>query len=224
MQSQKIQPFANREEAGRDLAKRLAKFGNYPNVIVLALPNGGVPVGAEVAALLNKPFDVLLVGKISAPGLDDKTLGAITSGGVRMLNSAMIDHLHLSDSDIKSAVLRGSMELARKERIYRGHHPSLQVADHTVILVDDGTTPCESVRDAIRLLRRQHADQIIVALPAACRHSACDLRLEADAVVTLAEPSSRTQAGKWFRHFPKTTDEDVRRLLAGKCPLNGTKN
>lgn len=224
MHSKKSGRFSNREEAGRELAKHLVKFSGLKKIIVLALPKGGVPVGAEIAAMLNKPLDILLVGKITAPGCGEAALGAITGGGVRLLNSAMIDRLHLSDQDIKAAVLMGSLELARQERLYRGHRSSLEVADHTVILVDDGTTPCAMVRDAIRLLRRKHADRIVVAMPAACHHAACDLRLEADEVVTLAETASSIPAGKWFRRFPKTTDAEVRRLLAGKCAENGAHN
>ena len=209
-----IQPrFVNRMEAGRELAKKLAKFANDPQVVVLAIPKGGVTVGAEIADALGHPLDVLLLGKVTAPGCGDTPLGAVTSGGVRLLNSAMIDRLHLSDEEVREAVLRECVEIARRERLYRGDHPSLEVADRTVILVDDGSTPCSTVRNAIRLLRRQHAERIVVALPAVCRHSACDLRFETDEVVTLAEPSSPTPAGRWFREFPPTTDREVRTVL-----------
>ena len=209
-----IQRFASREEAGRALAKHLAKFSGRPDVIVLALPNGGVPVGAEIAALLDKPFDVLLVEQIVAPERNGMTVGAITCGGVRMLNGAMIDRLHLSPSEISRAVLEGSQKLARREQLWHEHSIPLEVADHTVILVDDGTTPCSSIRDAIRLLRRQHADQVIVAVPTACRDATCDLRMEADEVVALAEPATTRTVRKWHQQLPRTTDEDVHHLLA----------
>jgi putative phosphoribosyl transferase len=212
--SMKVHRFRSREDAGCKLAKRLTKFVGISNVIVLAMPKGSVPVAAEVARVLTKQFDVLLVGKITVPGGDHPPLGAITGGGVRILNYELIDRLHLSDSEVSTAVMKESLDLARRERFYRGHHASLDVADHTVILVDDGTTPCTTVCDAIRLLRRQNADRIVVALPAACRHAAWNLRLEADEVVTLAEPATSIPSGKWFKHFPRTTAAGVRRLLS----------
>ena len=224
MLAQTKQPLGSREEAGRDLAERLAKFNGLKNAIVLALPNGGVPVGAEVAGILNLRFDILLVGDITTPSPCGTTLGAITCGGVRMLDCAMIDHLHLSDAEVKSAVLRASIELAQRERFFRGHKPSLNVADHTVILVDDGTTPCATVRNAVRLLRRQHAERIIVALPVACRHVTCDLRHEACEVVTLSEPVSPASVGKWCKRLPVTPDSEVRELLVGARGCVGTHN
>lgn len=209
----RIQPFENREEAGRELAKRLTKFTGSRDTVVLAFPSGGVAVGAEITRILRIPFDIFLVGKITTPGCRDSSLGAITSNGVRTLNNAMIDRLHLSDAEIRSAVLRKSLQLARREKFYRGHHPSLMVADHTVILVDDGSTPYTALQNAIRLLRRQHAERIIVTLPSACRLAACDLRMETDDVVTLMEPKSTITAAKCYRHFPRTSAKDVRRLL-----------
>jgi putative phosphoribosyl transferase len=218
------QPPGSREEAGRDLAGRLFKFVGLKDVIVLALPNGGVPVGAKVAGILNLPFDILLVGDITVPGAGGPKLGAITCGGVRMLDCSMIDRLHLSDAEVKSAVLQASIELAKKERFFRSHKPSLDVADHTVILVDDGTTACATVRNAVRLLRRQHAERIIVALPVACRHVTCDLRHEACEVVTLSEPVSPATVGKWCKHLPATPDSEVRELLVGARGCAGTHN
>ena len=206
--------FKNREDAGRRLAQRLAPFAKLSNVIVLAFPNGGIPVGMEIAKALNKPFDVLLMRKIPVPGSKDKILGTITSGGVRALNCEIIDRLHISQEDVNSAVLHEALELARRERLYRGDHSSLDVADQTVILVDDGVTPCSNFRDAIRLLRRQHADRVVVALPAASRHDSCDLRAEADEVVALTESTTCGSPEKWFKNFTRATDAKVCRLLA----------
>lgn len=224
MQLELIQPFTSREEAGRKLAHRLAKYSNTGNTIVLALPNGGVPVGAEVAEYLCKPFDILLVEKIIAPGSDGASLGAVTGGGVRMLNSEMIDRLSLTKPEVNSAVLDGSMRLAHRAKRCRGQKAAIEIADRTVILIDDGTAPCEVIRAAVRLLRRQHADRVIVALPVACQDTASDLRMEADQVVTLAEPEHSESPGNWFEKFPMTTDADVRRLLAGKSPAAGVVN
>lgn len=224
MHTKRTQHFPSREEASRKLAERLARFSTTGDTIVLALPNGGVPVGAEIAELLHKPFDVLLVERILSPSCGETPLGAVTRGGVRMLNSAMIDRLNLSQSEIDSAVLQGSRKLARREQSFHRDQAPLEIADRTVILIDDGTAPCEVIRDAIRLLRRQHAERVIVALPATCHEVANDLRMEADQVVTLAEPASPGSAGKWIEEFPNTSDEDVRRLLAGKCPAAGIGN
>ena len=205
--------FGTRQDAGRALAQRLHKFHESPDAVVLALPKGGVAVGVEIARLLNLPMDVLLIAKITAPGCGDTPLGAITSGGVRMLNSAMIDQLHLDEEEIRDAVLKESIHLARRERLYRSNRPSIDVADHTVILVDDGSSTCSTLRNAIRLLKRQHAEHVVVATPAACHHSACDLRMEADGVVTLAEPSAEIPASKWFENFTPPSPEEICRIL-----------
>jgi len=213
MQSTFQKRFPNRQDAGRALARRLTHFMAACDTVVLGLPKGGVSVGIEIARILGLPFDVLLVGRITVPGCGDTPLGAITSGGVRMLNCAMIDNLHLSEQDIREAVLRKSLELAERERAYRSHRPSLEIADRNVILVDDGSSACAVLRSAVRLLRRQHAERVIVAVPVACHNSACDLRMEADEVVVLAEPSASVPAAKWFEHFEAPTHDDVRRML-----------
>jgi predicted phosphoribosyltransferase len=213
-----LRKLPSRRTAGRNLAQRLTKFSGCRDVVVLALPKGGAEVGAEIAAFLKLPFDVLLVRKIITPGPEHAVLGAITSGGVRILNCALIDHLHLSDSEVRAAVLGECMELCRSERLYRGEAPSIDVADQTVILVDDGGTPCATIRDAIRLLRRQHVERIVFVTPATCHHSACDLRREADEVVTLSEPSKPVAVGKWLKHVHRATDDKVCRLMMETHP------
>jgi predicted phosphoribosyltransferase len=218
MQTTSPKRFPTRQDAGRALAKRLSHYMAASDTVVMALPKGGVAVGAEIARILGLPLDVLVVGRITVPGCGDTPLGAITSGGVRMLNCAMIDNLHLTEQDICEAVLRKSLELAESEHNYRRQRPSLEVADRNVILVDDGSSPCSILRSAIRLLRRQHAERVIVAVPATCHHAACDLRMEADELVVLAEPASDGPAGKWFEHFEPPTNDEVRRML-GSAPL-----
>ena len=213
MQTTPHKRFRSRREAGRALAKLLAVYTGDPETVVLALPKGGVAVGAEIAHLLCLPFDLLLIDRITAPGCGDTTLGAITSGGVRMLNCAMIDRLHLSDEDVRNAVLKKAVRLARREHLYRSRRPSLDVADRTVILVDDGSASCATLRNSIRLLHRQHADHVIVALPVTCHHAACDLRMEADEVICLVEPSLPVPAAKWFESFPPTRCAEVRGIL-----------
>jgi putative phosphoribosyl transferase len=213
----------SREEAGRALAKRLAGFA-ATDAVVLALPKGGVTVGVEIARLLQLPFDVLLMDRITAPGCREAPLGAITSGGVRMLNLAMIDRLQLSEDVVRDAVLRKSLRLARRERFYRSHHSSVNVADRTVILVDDGKASCATLRNAIRLLRRQHAEHVVIALPYTCYESACDLRMEADEMVTLEEPSMEIEAANWFESSPPATSAEVLRILSEEFGDTGHRN
>lgn len=219
MHSPMLKRFCSRQDAGCALARRLSGFA-APDAVVLALPKGGAAVGAEIARVLQLPFDILLMDRITAPGCGETPLGAITSGGVRMLNTAMIDRLHLSDEVVRGAVLRKALRLARREKLYRSHRASVDVADHRVILADDGTASCSTLRNAIRLLRRQHADRVVVAVPVACHHAACDLRMEADEVVTLEEPSAETSVGKWFESFPPTTAAEVRRILSEEFESN----
>ena len=213
MQASSKKRFVTRQDAGRALAQQLSHYKSAHDTVVLALPKGGVAVGMEIANTLGLPLDILLVGRITVPGCGNTSLGAITSGGVRMLNNAMIDSLHLSEQDIHDAVLRKSLELAEREHAYRNQRPSLEVADRNVIVVDDGSLPCAVLRSAVRLLRRQHAEKIVLALPTACHNAACDLRMEADELVVLVEPSSAAPAGKWFEHFETPTREEVRHML-----------
>ena len=208
-----IKKFNNREEAGHALAKRLGNRLIGPDTVVLALPKGGVAVGAEIARCLKLPFDVLLVSRITVPGCGRTPLGALTSGGVRVLNCAMIDRLQLSEEEVRGAILSNSIRLAHRERKYRPQRPSLPVADRHVILVDDGGTDCAVIRDAIRLLRRQHVEHVVLALPAACHHRACEMRMEADEVITLTEPSREFRVSRWFEHHGVPSADEIRRIL-----------
>lgn len=219
-----LHQFESREQAGQKLAKQLSRYSKIESVIVLAMPKGGVPIGAEIARLLNKPFDVLLVGKITAPGCGGMPLGAITAGGVRTINNAMIDRLHMSQDEVRNAILQGALRLARQAKTYRAQHSPLTIADRMIILADDGSTPCAVMQHAIHLLRRQHAERVIVAIPSTCHHSAYDLRLEADEVANLMEPADPKAAAMVLKKFPRITDADVRRLLADKCPVAGAGN
>jgi putative phosphoribosyl transferase len=207
-------PHEYPRRAGRHLARRLANFANLGDLIVLSFPNGGVPVGVELSGILQVPFDLLMMCEITFPAHDHAVVGSITCGCVRVLDYALIDRLQLSDEEIRAAILREATELARRARFYRDGQPSLEVGDHTVVVVDDGSTPCANLRDAIRLLHRQHAERVVVALPAACHEVARDLRLETAEVITLATPSSVAAVGKWQRYFPKITHHEIRRMLA----------
>ena len=157
--------FRDRREAGQMLAKLLTKYANRSDVLVLALPRGGVPVGFEVAQALNAPLDVFLVRKLGVPGHEELAMGAIASGGVRVVNSTVVESLHLSTAVIEAAVAREQRELYRRETAYRAGRPMPQVRDRTVILVDDGIATGATMRAAIEALREMQAGRIVIATP-----------------------------------------------------------
>jgi predicted phosphoribosyltransferase len=219
-----INKFRSRGDAGRQLAKRVIKFAAAGETVVLGMPRGGIPVGVEIARTLNLPFDVLLMSRITSPGCGKIPLGAITSGGVRVLNGAMIDRLHLSSREVHQAVLKEAVELAHREKKYRDIRSAIDVADRNVILTDDGSTHFSIICDAIHLLRRQHAEQVLVAVPAACHRSLCEIRLEADQVVTLAEPCDDLPASRWFENFTPPSQQDIQGIMESLPPIEETLN
>lgn len=210
--------FKSREDAGCRLARRLARFAGSPQALVVAIPKRSVPVAAEVARSLELPFDVLLVEKLVVPHQGRlQIIGALACGGVRVLNYDKIDRLQLNPEQVREAILKASLDLARRDRFYRGQQPARPVADQCVILVDDGTTPGATLRDAIHLLRRHNAEHVIVATPVAERHAAWDLRLEADELVTLAEPTRAAHVARsapWFEKWSLMTPSGIRGLVA----------
>jgi putative phosphoribosyl transferase len=206
--------FRDRFDAGQRLGTRLHEFANRRDVLVLALPRGGVPVGFEVARLLNAPLDIFVVRKIGAPGQEELAMGAIASGDVQILNSDVIRDLHISAEQVKEAVARERLELKRREALYRGDRSSPDVGDMTVILVDDGLATGSTMRAAIAALRREHAKQIIAAVPVAAS-SVCEIvAREAEGTVCLYTPADFYAVGQWYQNFSQTTDEEVRDLLA----------
>jgi putative phosphoribosyl transferase len=206
--------FRDRFDAGRRLGIQLCEFGNRRDVLVLALPRGGVPVGFEVARLLNAPLDLLFVRKIGAPGQEELAMGAIASGDVQILNSDVIRDLHISAEQVKEVAARESLELKRRETLYRGDRSSPDVRGMTVILVDDGLATGSTMRVAIAALRREHAKQIIAAVPVAARSVCGIVTREADRAVCLYSPDDFYAVGQWYQNFSQTTDEEVRDLLA----------
>src|SRR6185295_4238738 len=159
--------FANRREAGRILASLLMKYASREEVLVLALPRGGVPVGFEVAQALRAPLDVFIVRKLGVPGHDELAMGAIATGGVRVLNDDVVTSLELESDVIDAVAAREEKELARRERLYRGARPAPDVHGRTVILVDDGLATGSSMRAAVAALRKQRPARIVVAVPVA---------------------------------------------------------
>jgi predicted phosphoribosyltransferase len=206
--------FRDRREAGRFLAAQLTAYANRPDVLVLALPRGGVPVAAEVARALEAPLDVFVVRKLGVPGREEFALGAIATGGVRVLNEDAVRALHIPDRVIEAIAAKEQEELARRERVYRGDRPPLDVRGRTVILVDDGLATGATMHAAIRALRQQQPARIVVAVPTASPETCVELRTEVDDVICATTPDPFYAVGLWYEDFSQTTDEEVRELLA----------
>ncbi len=206
--------FRNRAEAGRLLAESLREYAGRDDVLVLALPRGGVPVGLEVARELQAPLDVFLVRKLGLPGQEELAMGAIASGGARVLNEELVSSLGLDQQLIDSVAEREHAELERRERAYRGDRPPPDVRGKIVILVDDGLATGSSMRAAVAALRAQDPGRIVVAVPAAPRQTCDELRRQVDALVVLKTPQPFYAVGFWYEDFSEVSDEDVRRLLA----------
>lgn len=205
--------FRDRTEAGRVLAEQVKPFVSDANPLVLALPRGGVPVGFEVARALHADLDVFLVRKLGMPGEEELAIGAIASGGVRVLNHELIQYLHVPDSVIEEITAREQRELERRELLYREGRPPIPVNDRTIVLVDDGLATGASMLAASRALRPQGARRIIVAVPVAARQTCDEFRREVDEIVCAATPHPFRAVGIWYEDFSQTTDEDVRKLL-----------
>jgi predicted phosphoribosyltransferase len=205
--------FQNRADAGRQLAAGLAEYAHLPNVLVLALPRGGVPVGFEVAEVLGAPLDVFLVRKLGVPGHEELAMGAIATGGVRVLNDEVVSGLGIPDDVIETVAAREEQELQRRERLYRGDRPAPEVAGHIVILVDDGLATGSTMRAAVAALRRQRPTCIIVAVPVGAEQTCAELAAEADQVVCAHTPEPFYAVGLWYADFSQTTDVEVRELL-----------
>ncbi len=205
--------FLNRSDAGRRLAARLGDYAGRGDVLVLALPRGGVPVAFEIARELAVPLDVEMVRKLGAPSQPEYAIGAIASGGVQFLNHDAIRVLGLSEWQVDGLIARESAELARREASFRGHRPPIDVHEKTVILVDDGVATGSTMRAAIQALRGQGAARIVAATPVAARSSIEALAQVADTVVCLLAPEEFFAVGEWYEDFSQTTDEEVRKLL-----------
>ena len=206
--------FRDRREAGRFLARELAAYANRPDVIVLALPRGGVPVGYEIAQALHAPLDVFLVRKLGVPGHEEYAMGAIASGGVSVLNEEVVQRLGISPYQIETVAAREQRELERRERAYRGDRPEPEIRGRTVILVDDGLATGASMQAAVLALRRLQPARIVVAVPVAAPETCEQLREIADEVVCATTPEPFYAVGLWYEDFSQTSDEEVRALLA----------
>lgn len=206
--------FEDRQDAGRALAERLSDYAGRPDVIVLALPRGGVPVGAEVARALGAPLDVLVVRKLGLPGQEELAMGAIASGGVRVLNEEVVSLTGVPREVIDRVAEEEGRELERREAAYRGDRPPPDVAGRTVILVDDGIATGSTLRAAVEALRKQGPARIVVAVPTAPK-AACEALGEvADEVICVTTPEPFSAISLSYRSFPQMSDEEVREILA----------
>jgi putative phosphoribosyl transferase len=205
--------FRNRTEAGQFLATTLAAYADQPDVLVLALPRGGVPVGFEVARALGAPLDVFLVRKLGVPGHRELAMGAIATGGVRVLNQELVRALHIPTEMIDAVVAEEQRELERRERLYRGDRPAPDVRGRTVILVDDGLATGSTMRAAAAALRQEGAARIVVAVPTAPPETCEEFKAEVDEIICAITPEPFYAVGLWYEDFSQTTDEEVRELL-----------
>jgi len=206
--------FRDRREAGQLLATKLTAYANRPEVLVLALPRGGVPVAYEVARALGSPMDIFLVRKLGIPGYEELAMGAIATGGVRVLNEDLVSGLRIPDYIIDEVAASEQQELMRRERLYRGDRPAPNVRGRTVILVDDGLATGATMLAAVKALRQQQPARIVVAVPTAAPETCEQLRTQADDVICAITPEPFHAVGLWYEDFSQTTDEEVRDLLA----------
>lgn len=205
--------FQDRPDAGRFLAKKLIHHANDPSLVVLALPRGGVPVAFEIVRELNAALDVFVVRKLGVPGYEELAMGAIASGGVRVLNEELIQRLNISAAAIEAVTREEEQELARCEIAFRGDREAVQIEGQTVILVDDGLATGASMRAAVRALRKKNPAYVTAAVPIGSKDTCDHFRTEVDELICGDSPEPFFAVGTWYANFLPTTDEEVKSLL-----------
>jgi putative phosphoribosyl transferase len=205
--------YVDRRHAGRVLASELSKYSGRTDVVVLALPRGGVPVAYEVARRLAAPLDVFVVRKLGVPGHEELAMGALASGGLWVLNEDVVKSLDISKEEILRAIHVENRELFRRERAYRGERAAVDVSRSTVILVDDGLATGATMRVAIQALRKRNPARVVAAVPVAAPETCSELSAEADEMICAATPQPFFAVGPWYDDFSQTTDDEVRELL-----------
>jgi putative phosphoribosyl transferase len=207
--------YRDRSDAGEQLAEKLREHLKHKdNLLVLALPRGGVPIGYEIAKALDAPLDVFIVRKLGVPGHEELAMGAIASGGTRVLNDYVIRQLRIKPWLIDEVTEREKTELRRREALYRQGLPPLEVAGKNVIIVDDGLATGSTMLAAVRALKQSDPQSLLVAVPVGAPSTCAELRREADDVVCLDTPEPFTGVGQWYDDFSQTSDDEVRTLLA----------
>ena len=205
--------FLDRREAGHVLAGHLTQYADRDDVAVLALPRGGVPVAFEVAQALHLPLDVLIVRKLGVPGHEELAMGAIASGGVRIVNEGVMRDMGISAPLLESVAVGEQNELARREKVYRGERQAVDVEGRTILLVDDGLATGSTMRAAVAALRQRNPERVVVAVPVAARSTCEELKEEVDEVVCAVTPAPFYGVGQWYENFSQTSDEEVKELL-----------
>jgi len=210
-----MKPFKDRNQAGALLAERLVALGydRQPNLLVFGLPRGGVPVAFQVARRLGAPLDVWVVRKLGIPGHEELAMGAIASGGGRVLNQEIVDSLQVSADTLAAVEQQQRAELQRRERLYRGNRPFPDLKDKTVLLVDDGLATGATMKAAIAAARQHHPARLVVAVPVAPPDTVAEIQALVDEVVCLETPAFFQAVGLWYEHFPQISDEEVLALL-----------
>jgi predicted phosphoribosyltransferase len=216
--------FADRRDAGVELAKQLQRYARRADVMVLGLPRGGVPVAYEVARALEVPLDIFIVRKLGLPSQRELAMGALASGGIRVLNDDVVRWSGVSRKAIEDVTRQERVELERREREYRGQRPPLDLANRVVILVDDGLATGSTMKAAVEAVRQQRPAEVVVAVPVGARDSCAEFERIADAVVCARMPEPFSAVGLWYRDFSETSDEEVRQLLrAHEAALAGER-
>ncbi len=205
--------FHDRIHAGQLLANRLARYAKDPDILVCALPRGGVLVGFPVAEALNAPLDVVIVRKLGVPGEQELAMGAIATGGVCVLSQELIEVLGISTQAVEAVIAREQRELTRRETLYRGAAPPPQISGRTVILVDDGIATGATMRAAAAVIKQQQPKQLVIAVPVASSSSCAELEAQADEIVCVAKPEPFYAIGQFYEDFHQVSDEEVRDLL-----------
>jgi predicted phosphoribosyltransferase len=215
-------PFKNRREAGVYLADALRPLAAAPDLVVLGLPRGGIPVAYEVARALEAPLDVWVVRKLGVPGHEEYAMGAIASGGVEQVDARTIREMHVTDDELRRTLARERAELERREQAYRDGRPPIDVRGRTVVLVDDGLATGASMTAAVIALQRREPRVVIVAVPVASRSACAQLNRVATGCVCVLTPEPFFGVGQWYADFSQTSDEEVRELLAAaRAPETG---
>lgn len=210
-----MQPFtfANRTEAGQSLARELAHYRSRNDVVILALPRGGVPIAFEIARALHAPMDIFLVRKLGVPGYEELAMGALASGGTMVLNESVLSHGRISAEQIEKVREREARELARREEVFRDGRAPIPVSDRICILVDDGLATGSTMRAAVLALRKQNPMRVVVAVPVASGDVCEEFQSLADEVICVYTPEPFMAVGRWYDDFAQLTDDDVRGYL-----------